>query len=55
MSDVILEKLDFNDEGFMTDPEQWNEDIARELARQEGIVELTEDHWEIIRFCRAST
>jgi tRNA 2-thiouridine synthesizing protein E len=54
MSDLILEKIDFNEEGFMTDREQWNEDIARELARQEGIDELTEEHWKIIHFCRES-
>ena len=25
-------EVDLNDEGFMTNPEQWNEDIAKELA-----------------------
>ncbi len=47
----VLENLSFNDEGYLTDPNVWNEDIARALAAQEGIT-LTEKHWEIIRFCR---
>ncbi len=47
----VLETLPFNEEGYLTDPNVWNEDIARALAEQEGI-ELTEKHWEIIRFCR---
>jgi len=42
-----------NDEGFFEDPDQWTEDMAREIARAEGIDELTEDHWRVIRFMRA--
>lgn len=38
-------------EGFMTDSEQWTEDIGVSLAGQIG-VELTERHWEVIRFVR---
>ena len=44
--------VDVNDEGFLTDPEQWNEDVAAEIARNEGIEELTEQHWTVIRFMR---
>jgi TusE/DsrC/DsvC family sulfur relay protein len=43
-----------NDEGFMTDPNEWNKDIAVELAKEEGIGELTPAHWKIIEFCRQS-
>ncbi len=46
-----LSTIAFNDEGYMTDPSQWTEEIAKVLADQEGI-ELTEKHWEIIRWCR---
>jgi TusE/DsrC/DsvC family sulfur relay protein len=42
-----------NDEGFFEDPDQWTEDMARDIARAEGIDELTEDHWRVIRFMRA--
>lgn len=52
MTDLILEKIDINEEGFMTNPDQWNQDIARKLAKQEGIDELTDNHWKIIEFCR---
>jgi tRNA 2-thiouridine synthesizing protein E len=44
--------VDLNDEGFFTQPEQWNEAIAAELAKAEGIEELTDQHWEVIRFVR---
>jgi len=42
-----------NDEGFLEDPAQWNQDIAVELARLEGIEPLTERHWQVIRFMRS--
>lgn len=45
--------VDVNEEGFLTDPTQWNEDIAVELARREGIDLLTDRHWTVIRFMRA--
>lgn len=38
-------------EGFMTEYDQWNEDIGQFLASQIGI-ELTDRHWEVIRFMR---
>ena len=42
-----------NDEGFFEDPDQWTEDMAPEIARAEGIDELTDRHWRIIHFMRA--
>lgn len=41
-----------NDEGFMTNPSEWTKEIAVELAKEEGIAELTPNHWKIIDFCR---
>lgn len=39
-------------DGFLVDPRQWTETVAIALARREGI-ELTPDHWDVIRFMRA--
>lgn len=41
-----------NEEGFMTNPAEWTKEIAVELAKEEGIAELTEAHWKVIDFCR---
>ena len=49
---AVLENVALNEEGFMTDPNEWTKEIAEVIARQEGIETLTEDHWKIIDFCR---
>lgn len=51
---AVLEKVALNDEGFMTNPGEWTEEIAEEIAKIEGIGVLTEDHWKIINHCRES-
>jgi len=40
-----------NDEGFLTDPAEWDEGLATTLATRIGI-ELTDEHWKAIRFLR---
>jgi TusE/DsrC/DsvC family sulfur relay protein len=49
-----LAAIAMNEEGFMTDPNQWTKEIAEALAKQEGIEVLTPEHWKIIDFCRAT-
>jgi dissimilatory sulfite reductase related protein len=41
-----------NDEGFFVDPQQWNEAMVPALAEQEGISDLTDRQWQVIRFMR---
>ena len=43
-----------NDEGFFVDPDAWRSHGA-EIAAQEGIDELTEPHWQVIRSCARNT
>lgn len=40
-----------NEEGFLTEPDEWDEQLAKALAAQIGI-DLGEDHWAAIRFLR---
>jgi tRNA 2-thiouridine synthesizing protein E len=49
---VLGTTIDTTDDGFFTDPTQWTEEMAPELARAEGIDPLTEQHWQVIRFMR---
>lgn len=43
--------VDVNEEGYFTNPSQWNEEIAVEIAKEEGIV-LTDQHFAVIAFLR---
>lgn len=43
-----------NEEGFMTNPGQWDPQVALALAEEEGIPELQPEHWQVIDFCRQS-
>ncbi len=47
----VLQRVEFDAEGYMVDPNAWTPEIAQALAEQEGI-ELTEAHWKIINWCR---
>ncbi|OEF99922.1 sulfur relay protein DsrC [Vulcanibacillus modesticaldus] len=42
--------VNVNEEGYLTDPSQWNKEIAVALAKEVGIEELTEAHWKVIEF-----
>lgn len=41
----------FDDEGFLTDLDQWDTTVAKSIANKEGI-ELNDNHWEIIQLVR---
>ncbi len=45
-------EIHVDEEGFMTDPAEWSEELAGFLAGRIGIDELTEEHWKVIRFLR---
>ncbi|MFO8087177.1 MAG: TusE/DsrC/DsvC family sulfur relay protein [Bacteroidales bacterium] len=43
--------IDLTEDGYLTDPTQWTEDVAKELAKEENI-ELTEEHMKVLHFLR---
>ena len=43
--------VEVNEEGYFTNPAQWNKEMAVEIAKEEGI-HLTEKHVEILVFLR---
>ena len=44
--------VDVDAEGFLINPEQWNEQIAQAIAAANGVPELTDRHWLVVRFMR---
>ena len=47
---ICCNSIQVNEEGYLTNFSQWNKDIAAEIAREEGIAELTPKHWQIIDY-----
>lgn len=43
--------IDVDKEGFLRDLDDWNDQVAVELAAYDEIT-LTDDHWEVIRLIR---
>jgi dissimilatory sulfite reductase related protein len=44
--------IEVDEDGFMLEPEQWNEDVAKALATTEGVNELNEEHWKLVHYLR---
>ena len=56
MPELIIggKTYELNEEGFMQKPDEWNEEVALALAKEEeGLDELTEDHWKVITYIRS--
>jgi TusE/DsrC/DsvC family sulfur relay protein len=45
-------QVDLDEDGFVQDPEVWDDDLAAELAKTEAVEEMTEDHWKVVRYLR---
>ncbi|MFV1984738.1 MAG: TusE/DsrC/DsvC family sulfur relay protein [Thiohalomonadales bacterium] len=42
----------FDEEGFLTDSQNWNEEIAQNIAYNDGIGKLTQYHFSVIKHLR---
>ena len=51
--DVAGRTIDFDQEGFMSDPTAWDDQIAAAIALEEGIDQLSETHWGVVNFIRS--
>jgi len=49
--DVNGTPIEVNAEGFLVNPNDWNEAVAQQLAASASIG-LTPRHWDVIHFCR---
>lgn len=44
--------IEINEEGFLVDAQQWDKNVAAEVARAAGITELTDRHMQVVQFMR---
>ena len=54
MSDLTVgdKKLTLDEDGFIQEPELWDEAVALALANTEGVDALSEEHWKVVNFLR---
>jgi tRNA 2-thiouridine synthesizing protein E len=45
-------KIQVDEDGFMENPEEWNEDVAKALGTTEDVFDLTEEHWKVVNYLR---
>lgn len=52
MTATLLDRdIEVDAEGFLQKPEQWSEELGKEIASDLGIT-LTDKHWQVINFMR---
>ncbi len=51
MTNPIFENVEFDDDGFMIDPNAWTAEIGEAIAAREELP-LTDRHWVVINFAR---
>ncbi len=44
--------IEIDEDGFIQEPDKWNEAVALSLANSEGVTELTDRHWALINYLR---
>jgi len=41
-------------DGFLSEPGSWNEEVAKLFAKHDGIAEMNEKHWAIVKLIRST-
>jgi len=52
MTEIAGTTVELDGDGFLVDASQWNDEVALEVARANGIPVLTDRHWQVVRFMR---
>ncbi len=45
-------QLEIDEDGFIQEPSEWNEAVAADLAKTEGVDSLSDDHWKLVKYLR---
>ena len=46
------QELPIDEDGFLQEPDLWTETVAVAFCEEEGVDELTEEHWKVVRYLR---
>ncbi len=45
-------EIEIDEDGFIQDPDAWDEEVAKDLAKTEEVEEMTEEHWKLVNYLR---
>lgn len=45
-------ELPLDEDGFLQEPDLWNEAVAEAFAEDEGVESLSDEHWKVINYLR---
>lgn len=49
--EVDGKNFEVDEDGYLQDWQEWNENVAKKMSKDDGL-ELTDSHWEVIKFLR---
>jgi len=54
MAEITLggKEIEVDEDGFMQEPDLWDQNVAIDLAKIEGVQEMTERHWKVVNYIR---
>ena len=45
-------KVEVDEDGFMQEPDEWNEELAGAFGKIEGVDDMSEEHWKVVNYLR---
>ena len=45
-------QTEIDEDGFIQDPMVWDEAVAKDLAKTEGVEDMSEEHWKLVKYLR---
>ncbi|MFH1756313.1 MAG: TusE/DsrC/DsvC family sulfur relay protein [Candidatus Latescibacterota bacterium] len=45
-------QIEIDEDGFIQDPDMWDDAVALDLAKTEGVEDLTDEHWKVVKYLR---
>jgi dissimilatory sulfite reductase related protein len=52
MFDVGDSQIEVDEDGFIQEPDKWNEEVALALSKTEDVDEMTDEHWKLVNYLR---
>jgi TusE/DsrC/DsvC family sulfur relay protein len=45
-------EIEIDEDGFIQEPDKWDEAVAKDLAKTEEVAEMTDEHWKLVNYLR---